>query len=271
MNTDTEPRAREVHRTRSPHPRPRPHLTVADVMSTQLVTVTPETGFKRMASLMRAHRISGLPVVDSAGHPIGVVSESDLLTKARRPRASRLTWLHPGLTLEHARARGTCADEVMTSPAQTIPLHAGLTVTARRLHAGGVRRLLVVDENDRLTGVVTRNDLLKVFLRRDDDIQRDVEGTLDRWAPSFVGRVTVSVQDGVVTLRGEGATLDDVDALVALIGMLDSVVDVDAAGVTSPTTTRRQRDDRAAIRTEDLSKSFGAVHALRDLSKKVRA
>lgn len=234
MNSGTEHAAREVHRTGSPRPRPRPHLTVADVMSTDLVTVTPDTGFKRLASLMRSHRISGLPVVDGEGHPVGVVSEADLLAKARRTGAPRIAWLYPERALDHMRALGTHAVDVMSFPAQTIPRHASLAVAARRLQAAGVRRLLVVDDDDRLAGLVTRNDLLTVFLRRDGDIQRDVEGILDRWAPSFRDRVTASVRDGRVTLRGDTLPVDDVDALVALMGLLDSVVDVDTARVSAP-------------------------------------
>lgn len=233
MNTEMEHRARAVHRSGSPRSRPRPHLTVADVMSTTLVTVTPETGFKRMASLMRSHKISGLPVVDGQDRPLGVVSETDLLAKQRRQAAPMISWLHPGRTLDNVRGRGTTADEVMTTPAQTITPHASLVVAARRLHDGGVRRLLVVDENGRLAGVLTRNDLLRVFLRRDDDIEADVEGILRRWEPALDEHARASVRDGVVTLRGEAGSQDDVDALVTLIEVLDGVVEVVAEELTA--------------------------------------
>jgi CBS domain-containing protein len=114
----------------------------------------------------------------------------------------------------------------MTTPAQTIIPHTGLVVAARRLHDRGVRRLLVVDENGRLAGVLTRNDLLRVFLRRDDDIEADVEGILRRWEPALHERARASVRDGVVTVRGEVGSQDDVDALVTVIELLDGVVEV---------------------------------------------
>jgi CBS domain-containing protein len=212
-------------------PRPRPRLTVAEVMSTRLVTVTPDTGFKRLASLMREHRISGLPVVDAAGHPLGVVSETDLLAKERRPALPLLTWLHPGRTIDHLRASGTTAGEVMTAPAATIPLHASVVVAARRLHDTGIRRLLVVDDKGRLAGLVTRNDLLGAFLRPDAEIRRDVEGILRRWPAAAVGRVRTSVEGGMVTLTGRVDCDEDVEALVELIGFVDGVISVNSADV----------------------------------------
>lgn len=209
-----------------PRPRPRHRIAVVDVMSTHPVTVTPGTGFKRMASLMHANRISGLPVVDPGGHPVGVVSETDLLAKERRPSMPRLTWLHPGRTMEHVRSRGTTAEEVMTSPAVTVTLHTGLVVAARRLDEHGVRRLLVVDDDGRLAGVVTRHDLLRAFLRPDAEILRDVEGIVRRWALVGSARIVTSVDEGIVTLSGTPDTAEEIEALTELIGTVDGVVDV---------------------------------------------
>jgi CBS domain-containing protein len=217
-------------RARAPHaaspPRPRPRLSVSEVMSTRLVSVTPETGFKRCASLMREHRISGLPVVDGGGRPLGVVSETDLLAKERRPGLPLLTWLHPGRTIDHLRAQGTTAGEVMTAPAETIPLHASVVVAARRLHDTGIRRLLVVDEEGRLAGLVTRNDLLRAFLRSDVEVRRDVEGILRRWPSAGPGRVRASVEGGVVGLAGHMDSEEDVEAVLELIGLIDGVLGV---------------------------------------------
>jgi CBS domain-containing protein len=201
-------------------------------MSTHLVSVTPDTGFKRLASLMREHRISGLPVVDAGGHPLGVVSETDLLAKERRPGLPLLTWLHPGRTIDHLRASGTTAGEVMTAPAQTIPLHASVVVAARRLQDAGIRRLLVVDGDGRLAGLVTRNDLLGAFLRSDAEVRRDVEGILRRWPAA--GSVRASVKGGMVTLAGRVDSDEDVEAVVELIGLVDGVIGVDSGRLETP-------------------------------------
>jgi CBS domain-containing protein len=145
-----EPGARGARAAGPIQPPPRRRLTVADVMCTRLVTVTPDSGFKQMAALMRGHRISGLPVVDDDGRPVGVVSETDLLAKERRTPLPLLTWLRPGRTRDHLRAQGTTAGEVMTAPAETVPLHTTVVAAARRLQDTGVRRLLVVDGDGRL-------------------------------------------------------------------------------------------------------------------------
>ena len=225
--------------------RPHRRLTVADVMSTRLVSVTPDTGFKSLAALMREHRVSGLPVVDAGGHPLGVVSETDLLAKERRPRLPVLTWLHPGRTIDHLRAAATTARQVMTAPAETIPLHASVVVAARRLHDIGIRRLLVVDGEGRLAGLVTRNDLLRVFLRPDVEIRKDVEGILRRWPAAGAGRVRSFVEGGMVTLAGRLGSDEDVEEVLELIDLVDGVIGIRHADLETG-----DRDADPAVRDE---------------------
>ena len=231
MEHVTEPGPRKARAAGPIQPPPRRRLTVADVMSSRLVTVTPDSGFKQMAALMRGRRISGLPVVDGDGRPLGVVSETDLLAKERRTPLPLLSWLRPGWARDHLRAQGTTAGEVMTAPAETVPLHATVVAAARRLQDTGLRRLLVVDRDGRLAGLVTRNDLLRAFLRPDEEIRADVEGIVQRCASAGRRRVRVSVREGLVTLRGSLPSAADIEVVAELTRLTDGVIDVDVDGL----------------------------------------
>jgi osmotically-inducible protein OsmY len=87
----------------------------------------------------------------------------------------------------------------------------------------------VVDEQDRLVGIVSRGDLLRVFLRPDDEIDREIsEQILGR--PYVAGNVEVAVRvdGGVVRLEGHARTQHDLDLLVELVKGVDGVVTVDS-------------------------------------------
>src|SRR5690606_11226338 len=103
---------------------------------------------------------------------LGVVSEADLLHKEERreryDREGRRPPRHP--RDEADKARGQTAEELMTAPAITVGESSSVVDAARLMHEKGVKRLPVVDTEGRLRGIVSRRDLLKVFLRSDHDI-----------------------------------------------------------------------------------------------------
>jgi CBS domain-containing protein len=75
------------------------HARVKDVMTTRVVAVRSDASYRGMATLLRAHRVSGLPVVDADGIVVGVASETDLLTKrAAAGRTARDLMAHPAVT-----------------------------------------------------------------------------------------------------------------------------------------------------------------------------
>lgn len=180
------------------------HRSVQDVMTQEVVTAGPDTPFKEIAALFHRNDITAMPVVDEHGRPVGMVSEADLIRKAAvLPDVEGRT---PGRWLDahdRARAEAETAGGLMTSPAVTA--HAGWTVpeAARAMDRHKVKRLPVVDEAGRLVGIVSRRDLLQVFLRHDsairEEINHDVLGQTLWLAP---GDVQAAVQDGVVTLTG---------------------------------------------------------------------
>jgi CBS domain-containing protein len=170
------------------------HARVKDIMTTDVVVVEPDTPYRRLAGLLRAHRISSLPVVDDNGVVVGVVSETDLLaeeTPGVRPRR------------KHTSNATLTAGDLMTRPVVTTSPDDLVSNVARLMSAHKLRRLPVVDTRGRLVGIVSRSDVLSVFSRPDNEIRREI--TQDVIADEFFtdpDRLTVTVKDGIVTLAG---------------------------------------------------------------------
>lgn len=203
---------------------------VQDVMTGDVVTVHPETSYKRIIELLTEHRISGLPVVDAMGVVVGIVSETDLLHKEEFFPAEDGS--RPALKTRHWRmalgkARGARAGELMSAPPITVSPYLKIGAAARVLARRGVKRLPVVDDRGRLVGIVTRADLLAVFLRDDDEIRDEiVEQVIRRNLWEDPGRVRVEVRDGVVTLSGQVELDTLVPITTNLVAAVPGVVDV---------------------------------------------
>lgn len=178
--------------------------TVESVMTRQAVTARPTTTFKDLVALMSEHKVSGLPIVDIDGTPIGVVSEADTLVKQEhRGGTETRPWFGRSRRARWRKATGRTARDLMTTPAVTIAADATVTAAARLLAAKNIRRLCVVDADGVLVGVVSRRDVIGTFLRPDDEIRADIEERVFRkgmWL--FPGSLTVTVADGVATLDG---------------------------------------------------------------------
>jgi CBS domain-containing protein len=125
-----------------------------------------------------------------------------------RPCSRRGGGLSGRARRDRAKARARTAGQLMTSPAITIHPDAPLSAAARLMNAHHIRRLPVVNAAGDLAGVVSRRDLMKVFLRPDEEITAEVSGVLVQILPEDAGQVTAGVSDGVVTLDG---ALDDQD------------------------------------------------------------
>ncbi|MBQ0984786.1 CBS domain-containing protein [Streptomyces sp. F63] len=210
------------------------HRTVGELMTRDVVSARPDTPFKELARLLSAHEVAAVPVVDATGRPIGVVSEEDLLRKATdrlegvdgdgdgdvSPMPHLEAW-------ERAKAEGARAEEIMSAPAVCVRPEWTVVEAARLMEIHGVKRLPVVDAADRLLGIVSRRDLLRVFLRTDEAIREEIRqeilaGTLGDAARD----VTVEVADGQVRLGGSMASRRLVPVLVRLCRGVDGVVEV---------------------------------------------
>lgn len=100
------------------------HRMVGDLMTTAVVSVRRDTGFKHVAEHLAEHDITAVPVVDDQGRPIGVVSEADLLRKqeSQTDPGGHLAAAHQR-PAERAKAHALTAEELMTSPAVTGACH----------------------------------------------------------------------------------------------------------------------------------------------------
>ncbi|TDT97374.1 BON domain-containing protein [Streptomyces sp. 846.5] len=201
---------------------------VSDVMSTDPVTVTRRTPFKELAEVLGRRRISAVPVVDGQGLVIGIVSQADLLPKeAYRDRVPtrREVLLH---LEEIEKAGGTTAGDIMTVAVAVIGPHATLSEAARLMARRHVRRLPVVDGGGRLVGIVSRSDLLKVFLVTDEQLTAAVLTELTEALPEAdTSGLVVTVKNGTVTIGGR---LDDgsvIPALARIARAVEGVVDVE--------------------------------------------
>jgi CBS domain-containing protein len=208
-------------------------VKVRDVMTTQLVTVTPDTPYKAIVERSVLGDVSGVPVVDSSGQLVGIVTEADLVSKeaygGRRRRA--LALLADVLSArEHhwvTKASGSTAADVMTRNAIVCRPGDDVRVAARRLLESGIKRMPVVDETGDLVGIVSRKDILQAFTRSDDAIAADV-GALLVTHPNRPDdcHVHYAVADGVVTLTGDVRYDWDKAIVVSLVREVEGVIDV---------------------------------------------
>jgi CBS domain-containing protein len=185
------------------------HRCVGDLMTPSAVSVRPGTTLKEIARVLDEYDITAAPVVDDDGRPIGVVSEADLLRK------------------QTSGGVGSTAGELMTSPAVVAEPAWDVVRAARTMEARKVKRLPVVDGDGHLIGVVSRSDLLLLFLRQDRAIQEEIlEDVIVRTLGLPPSSLTVEVDDGRVTLSGRVERKSLILVAVQLCEGVDGVVDV---------------------------------------------
>jgi len=203
--------------------------TVADVMTRRVATVTEETTYKQIVETLTKNGVSAVPVVDLDQHAIGVVSEADLLHKVD------IAGLEPhGWPLERKRTRiarekanADFAGDLMTVPPITVTESDSVAVAARLMDTEQVKRLPVVDSKGRLVGIVSRSDLLRPYLRTDEDLREEIsQGVLLRTMWMDPREFTVAVDQGIVTIRGEVERSSSIPILIGIIRSVPGVVDV---------------------------------------------
>jgi CBS domain-containing protein len=203
--------------------------TVADVMTARVHVASPLTTFKLLVRLIEENRVSAIPIVDRDGVPVGVVSESDLLLKERRAE------LESGTDLVHlrrrrsdrAKAEAVVASDLMSIPPITVTADTTLAQAARTMQERNVRRLIVVDARGRIAGILSRSDLLQVFLRSDENLRDEiVDGVIPAILVDATDTIAVDVLSNVVTLSGQVDRKSDAEILARVTRDLDGVVGV---------------------------------------------
>ncbi|MGJ6964345.1 CBS domain-containing protein [Streptosporangium sp. G11] len=205
-------------------------MKVREVMGVAAIAVRPEATFIEMVDAMRRFKVGALTVIDADDHPIGVVTDDDLLLKETDSGA------HSGGVFdsrerrrEHRKAAGGTARQIMTSPAITITKDTTVRDAARLMHRHRIKQLPVIDAvTGRIAGTVHQSDLLKIFVRPAEEIEREVITVCDRLAVD-PGKVSVGVAAGAVTLSGQVAFRSQIARLVAAVREIDGVLDVENA------------------------------------------
>ena len=197
--------------------------TVEDVMTREVVTLGPDASFREAVRLLRQARVDALPVVED-GKVVGIVTESDLLLKEERVgelgSVAGTPWQR---RRDRQRAGARSVREAMTRHPATVRPTDTLTAAARILHRRRVGGLPVVEDDARLVGIVTRSDLLTVFLRDDEQLEADVARALASCDPSAV---SWRVEDGCVTLEGEVGLRSEALRVAARTSHVPGVVQV---------------------------------------------
>jgi len=225
-------------------------MFVADLMTTDLVTVLPETTLADAARIMLARHLSGLLVLDGYGRLVGVVTEGDLLRRAEIGTADdHAGWLKvflmPGsLAADYVKTHGRFVSEVMTPNPLYVTPRTDLAEAAMLLRKRHIKRLPVVEDGVPV-GVISRADLVGALALKlldtahvkptDAAIRLAIEKTLasEPWAPK--AGIRVRVTDAVVTLEGIIMNDDEHQAITVIAEnaagvkkVLDHLVFVDA-------------------------------------------
>ena len=227
-------------------------LTVSDVMTRTVVSVSGFASFKDIVRRMQDYRVSAVPVVDEDDIVLGIVSEGDLILKEDADLEGEPRFLDGARRRQdRSKAVGRIASELMTAPAITIGPDATLREAARLMHRHAVKRLPVVDPHGgSILGIVSRTDLLKVFLRDDAEIAREVrEDLIQRTLWIDPGTIRVLVRDGVVTMEGQVEHRSLRSILERLVLSCEGVVGVESRVSYPP-------DDAALTRNFSLYRSW---------------
>jgi len=149
-------------------------MTAKDIMTKDVVTVTPETSIEKLSELLLSNQISGAPVVDDAGRLVGIVTENDLIRQNKRLHIPTVvSFLDAAIYLESSRkfeeevkrVTATKVGEICERKVVTITENTDLTEIAtlmseKKLH------LLPVVEGGKVIGIVGKRDVVKAVARR---------------------------------------------------------------------------------------------------------
>jgi CBS domain-containing protein len=197
-------------------------MQAKDFMTTDVVTVDPDSDVTSVAQTFLDHRISAAPVVDQDGVVIGVVSEGDLMRRAR-PETRRSWWLSlvADPTTEFVRNRGTRARDIMTPTVVSVIGKTSLSDVARILESNNIKRVPVIEEG-RLVGLVSRADILRCLAAggsqerptpEDHEIRERIIQLVRQETEAWLGTIKVIVTKGEVHLWGTVDRKADADAV----------------------------------------------------------
>jgi CBS domain-containing protein len=200
-------------------------VKVSDVMTRDVLFVGPEDRLRRAATLMREHRIGGLPVVDD-GRVVGMITESDFLNMAAEtPDGDRHGFLDALFGGHRAAHPSTLVGEAMTKDPVSVEASTAIREAARRMKRHRIKRMPVVSGDGELVGILSRADVMKIFARDDDAISVDVAEILHRYR--FDHQVKATTVDGRVTISGEVEHRSGAELIEEVLFRILGVIEVD--------------------------------------------
>ena len=203
-------------------------MNAAEVMTRSVLTVNREDSLRDAIQLMLQNRISGLPVVDEAGAPVGMLTEGDLLRRAethterQRPRWLEFLLGPDKLANEYIHTHSRRVKDVMTPKVIAVAPDAPLEDVVRLMERHHVKRIPVLD-GGRVVGIISRANLLHILSAvagdipqsapSDEEIRTRLWSELGKvaWAPASL--INIFVRDGVVHLSGTVSNGRECDAL----------------------------------------------------------
>jgi CBS domain-containing protein len=210
------------------------NMNASDVMVRNVVTVGPDDDVALAVRLLVDHDISALPVVDSSGHVVGVLSEADLLHRAEDGTLKKRPWWVEALTppsalaLDYAKSHGRRVAEVMSSQVISAREETPLSELATILEKHRIKRVPILKDG-KLVGVVSRSNLIQALasaeadpaapardLTQDRAIRDAVLTQLANQPWTDFGERNILVSDGVVHLWGLVGSPEEHRALLAL-------------------------------------------------------
>jgi CBS domain-containing protein len=195
-------------------------------MTTEVVSVRPTAPLKDVAEAFAARGISGIPVVDVEGCVVGVVSEADILFKERGPARRHL--FDRKAEVDRLKVDARTVAEAMSAPPITVEGHQRVGDAARLMLDHRIKRLPVVDEDGFLVGIVTRTDLVRAFVRPDEEIKREIREEVlleDLWLDPLA--FDIEVERGEVRIVGKVGSSEERSTLERRVALVPGVVAVD--------------------------------------------
>ena len=143
-------------------------MLVGDVMTTDVLTVQKFDSVLSVADILATRNISGLPVVDKKGKVVGIITQADILSVVgvRKDHTFKDLLKHMLGESFPDRRMGDIVGDVMTSPVLTTGMQTNIAEVVRLMDDKKIRRLPVVDEKQKLVGIISRADILKAVLRK---------------------------------------------------------------------------------------------------------
>ena len=208
-------------------------MQAKDIMTTNVITATPDMGVREAAEMMMSNRISALPVVDAAGKLIGIVSEGDFLRQIQSPQERAGSWWlrmfqsAEDKATDYVKSHAKSVKDVMTAKVVSVSEDDDVSHLAAVLERNRIKRVPVV-KGGQVVGIVSRANLLHAIASQinmaapsaaDADIRKAIMDQFLEAVPN-AHLVNVVVKDGVATVMG---TVDSEEELKAIDVALKNV------------------------------------------------